>query len=274
MFKVYDVIIWYLHILGTGFSGSHEWMWELDHRESWVAKNWSFWTVVLEKTHESILDCKEIQPVHPKGNQFWMFIGRTDVEANTLATWCKELTHQKRPWCWERLKAGGEGDNRGWYGWMASPTQRTWVWASSGSWWWTGNLACCSPWGHRESDMTERLNWSDHQKFITSISSLQLLLVMRTFEICLLDNFQIYKAELIAIVTMLHITLPRTYLLLELCIFGPPSKHTSLCIYICVCIYMYIYTYMYIFIHIPLCIYFFICIFPSSGSFPCLGYSE
>ena len=58
--------------------------------------------------------------------------------SNTLATWCEELTHWKRPWCWERLKAGGEGDDRGWDGWMASPTQWTWVWVNSGSWWWTG----------------------------------------------------------------------------------------------------------------------------------------
>ena len=58
--------------------------------------------------------------------------------SNTLATWCKELTHLKRPWCWERLRAGGEGDNKGWDGWMASPTQWTWVWVDSGSWWWTG----------------------------------------------------------------------------------------------------------------------------------------
>ena len=72
---------------------------------------------------------------------YWVFIGRIDVEAetpNTLATWCEELTHLKRPWCWERLRAGGEGDNRGWNGWMASPTQWTWVWVDSGSWWWTG----------------------------------------------------------------------------------------------------------------------------------------
>jgi len=71
--------------------------------------------VVLEKTLESPLDSKEIQPVHPKGNQSWVFIGRSDVEAetNTLATRCKELSHLNRPRCWERLKAGGEGDNRG-----------------------------------------------------------------------------------------------------------------------------------------------------------------
>ena len=88
------------------------------------------------------LDCKEIQPVHPTGNQPWIFIGRTNTEwswcSNTLATWCEEPTHRKRPWCWETLRAGGEGDNRGWDGWMASPTQRTWVWVKSGSWWWTG----------------------------------------------------------------------------------------------------------------------------------------
>ena len=96
---------------------------------------------MLEKTLESPLDCKEIQPVHPKGDQSWVFIGRTDAEAensNTLATSCEELTHWKRPWCWEGLGAGGEGDNRGWEGWMASPTRWTWVWVNSESWWWTG----------------------------------------------------------------------------------------------------------------------------------------
>ena len=115
-------------------------MWELDYKESWVPKNWCFWTVVLEKTLESPLDCKEIQPVHPKRNQSWIFIGRIDAEAETptLTTWCKELILWKRPWYWERLKAGGEGDDRGWNGWMASLTQWTRVWAGSGSWWWTG----------------------------------------------------------------------------------------------------------------------------------------
>ena len=110
-----------------GFSSSHVWMWEPNYKESWALKNWWFWTVVLEKTLESPLDCKEIQPVHPEWDQSWVFIGRTDVEAETpmwriLATWCKELTHLKRPWFWERLKARGEGDGRGWDGWMASLT--------------------------------------------------------------------------------------------------------------------------------------------------------
>ena len=110
-----------------GFSSSHVWMWELAHKEGWAPKNWCFWTVVLEKTLESPLDCMEIKP-----DWCWSW------SSNTLATWCEELTHWKRPWCWERLKAGGEGDDRGWDGWMASVTRWTWVWASSESWWWTG----------------------------------------------------------------------------------------------------------------------------------------
>ena len=105
-----------------------------------MPKNWCFWTVVLEKTLESSLDCKEIQPVKPKVNQSWIFFGRTDAEAETpvlrppnVKNW-----HWKRPWSWERLRVGGEGDDRGWDGWMASPTQWTWVWVNSGNWWWTG----------------------------------------------------------------------------------------------------------------------------------------
>ena len=82
--------------------------------------------------------------------------------SNTLATWYKELTYWKTPWCWERLMAGEEGHGRGWDGWMASLTQWTWVWANSGSWWWTGKLVCCSPWGLKESDINEWLNWTCH----------------------------------------------------------------------------------------------------------------
>ena len=126
---------------GYGFSSGHVWMWELDREESWASKNWCFWTVLLEKTLESPLDCKEIQPVHLKGDESWVFIGRTDAEAetpNTLATLCEELTHWKRPWCWEGLGAGGEGDHRGWDGWMASPTRWACFSVNSGSLWWTG----------------------------------------------------------------------------------------------------------------------------------------
>ena len=114
----------------------------------------------------SLLDCKEIHLVHPKGNQSWIFIGRTDAEAgnsNTLATWCKELTHLKRPWHWERLKAGWEGDDRGWDGWMVSPTQWTWVGINSGSWPWTGRPGVLQSMrsqrvGH---DWETELNWTE-----------------------------------------------------------------------------------------------------------------
>ena len=125
---------------GYGFSSSHVWMWELVYKESWVLKNWCFWTVVLEKTLESPLDCKEIRPVHPGRSVlgvywkdwYWSW------NSNTLTTWCEEPTHLKRPWCWERLKAGGKGDDWGRGDWMASSTRWIWVWVSSGSWWWTG----------------------------------------------------------------------------------------------------------------------------------------
>ena len=146
------------------FPSNHVWMWELDYKEKWVLKNWCFWSMVLEKTLESPLDCKVIKPVNCKGNQSWIFIGRTDAEAETSTLWphdAKNWLTEKRPWCWERLKAVGEGDNRGCDGWMVSLMRWTWVWASSRNWWWTGKLACCSPWGHRELDTTEWLNWTE-----------------------------------------------------------------------------------------------------------------
>ena len=116
------------------------------------------WPFVL--TLESPLDCK-IQPVHPKGDQSWVFIGRTDVEAETPILWPPDV---KRPWCWERLRTGGEGDDRGWDGWMASPTRWTWVWVDSGSWWWTGRPGVLRFMGSKELDTTEQLNWTELNK--------------------------------------------------------------------------------------------------------------
>ena len=143
---------------------------------SWALKNWWFWTVVLEKTLESPLDCKEIQPVYPKGDQSWIFIGRTDVEAETPILWPPDANN----WLFgEHLMLGKTegrriGDNRGWYGWMASLIRWTWIWANSGKWWWTGRpgvlqsmgdgqggQVCCSPWADKESDTSERLNWTE-----------------------------------------------------------------------------------------------------------------
>ena len=147
------------------FSSSHVWMWELDYKESWVPKNWCFWTVVLEKSLESPLDCKEIKPVHPKGNQSWIFIERTDVEAETPILWppdVKKWLIWKDP-DWERLRAGGEGDKIGWDGWMASPTQWTRVWVNSGSWWSTRRPGVLQFKGRYSSrvghDWATELNW-------------------------------------------------------------------------------------------------------------------
>ena len=115
------------------FSSSHVWMWELDHKEGWVPKNLCFWTVVLLKTIESPLDCKEIKLGNPKWNQSWIFTERTDTEAEAPILWSP--FHCKRPWenlSWERLRAGGERGDREWDGWMASLTHWTWIWAKSG----------------------------------------------------------------------------------------------------------------------------------------------
>ena len=119
--------------------------------------------VVLEKILESSLDCKKIQPVHPKGDQSWVFTGRTDVKLKLqyfghLMWGANSL---KRPWCWERFRAGGEGDNRGWDGWMASLTQWTWVWVYSGRWWWRGKHGMLRFMGSQRvrHDWGTELNW-------------------------------------------------------------------------------------------------------------------
>ena len=156
----------------TWFSSSHVWMWELDYKESWAPKNWCFWTVVLEKTLESPLDCKEIQPVHPKGNkpEYSLEGLMLKQNSNTLATWWEELTHWKRPWCWERLKVGREGDDRGWDGWMASPTQWTWIWASSRRCWRTGKPGVLQPMGSQgvgHDWVTEQLDMFKVNPYIT-----------------------------------------------------------------------------------------------------------
>ena len=102
-----------------GFSSSHVWMSELDYKEGWRPNNWCFWTAVLEKTLESPLDCKEIKPVNPKGNQAWIFTGRTDAASDVPILWIpdgEELSYWKRPWCWERVTAEGESGDGGWDG--------------------------------------------------------------------------------------------------------------------------------------------------------------
>ena len=147
-------------------------MWELDCEESWTLKNWCFWTVVLDKTLASPLDCKEIQPVHSEGDRSWGVFGRNDAKAETSVLW---PPHAKswligKDWCWEGLGAGEEGDDRGWDGWMASLTQWTWVWVNSGSWWWTGRPGMLRFMGSQRvgHDWETELNWK-HKHVRTGI---------------------------------------------------------------------------------------------------------
>ena len=148
---------------GYGFSNGHVWMWELDCEESWAWKNLCFWTVVLEKTLESPLDCKEIQPVHSEGDQPWYFFGRKDAKAETRVVW---PLHAKS-WLigkdsdagrdWGQEEKGATEDE------MASLTRRTWVWVNSGSWWWTGRPGMLQFMGSQRvgHDWATELNWSD-----------------------------------------------------------------------------------------------------------------
>ena len=146
------------------FSSSHVWMWELDYKESW-AQNWCFWTVVLEKTLGSPLDCKEIQTVHPKGVQSWVFIGRTDVEAETPILWPPDA----KSWLiWKDSDAGKdwgqeekgttEDEMVGWHHRLSGHGFGWTLGVGDGQ----GGLACCGPWGRKESDMTQWLNWTEH----------------------------------------------------------------------------------------------------------------
>ena len=144
-----------------GFSSSCVRMWELDYKESWPPKNQYFWTVVLEKTLESPLDCKEIKPVHPKGNQSWIFTARTDAEDESPILWPPDVKgwligkDPGKDWRWE-----GKGKTDGW---MASPTWWKWVWASSRHWWWTGKPGMLQSLGLQRvrHDWETRLNWTE-----------------------------------------------------------------------------------------------------------------
>ena len=148
-----------------GFSSSHVGIWELDYKESWVPKNWCFWTVlVLEKTLESPLDCKEIRPVHPKGTQAWIFIGRTHAEAEAPTLWPPDM----KSWLiWKDPDAGKdwgqeekgmtEDEMVGWHHWLDGPGFGCTPGVGDGQ----GGLACCGSWGPKDMDMTEWLNWTE-----------------------------------------------------------------------------------------------------------------
>ena len=142
-----------------GFSNSHVWMWELDYKESWEPNNWCFWTVVLEKTLESSLDFKEIKAVHPKGNQSWIFIGRTDVEAEAPILWPpddeKNWLFRKDPDAgkyWRQEEKGTtKGEMVGWHHQLDGHEFEQALGVGDGQ----GSLEGYSPWGHKELDMTE-----------------------------------------------------------------------------------------------------------------------
>ena len=141
----------------------HVWMWELDYKESWVLKNWCFWTVVLEKTLESPLDCKKIQPVYPKGNQSW-YSFPTEAEAETPILWpsdAKNWLIRKDPDAgkdWRQEEKGMTEDEMvGWHHWLDGRESQWTLGVGVGQ----GGLACCDSWGRKESDTTERLIWSD-----------------------------------------------------------------------------------------------------------------
>ena len=147
------------------FSSGHVWMWELDCEESWVPKNWCFWTVVLDKTLESPLDCKEIQPVHSEGDQPWVFFGRNDAKAETPVLWpphAKSWVIGKdsdagRDWGQEE-KGTTEDEMAGWHHWLSGRESGWTPGVGDGQ----GGLACCDSWGRKESDTTEWLNWTEH----------------------------------------------------------------------------------------------------------------
>ena len=159
---------------GYGFSSSHVWMWELDYKESWVPKNWCFWTVVLEKTLESLLDSKGIQPVHPKGDQSWIFLGLTDDEAETPILWppdVKSWLTWKDPDAgkdWGQEEKGTTEDEK--VGWHHRLNGRGFGWTlevGDGQ----GGLACCGLWGCQEWDTTEWLNWTEGTFILFSIAA-------------------------------------------------------------------------------------------------------
>ena len=138
-------------------------MWELDHKEGWAQKNWCFWTVVLQKSLESPLDCKEIQPVNPKGNQSWIFTGGTDAEAEAPALWPLDVKSQLTGKDPDTGKDWGQEEKgtTGWDSWMASLTRWTWVWADSGREWRTGKPGVLQSMGLQRvgHDWMTELNW-------------------------------------------------------------------------------------------------------------------
>ena len=164
MLKSRDIVNKGLSSQGFGFSSSHAWMWELGYKESWTPKNRCFWTVVLEKTLESPLDYREIKPVNPKGNWPSIFIGRTDAEAEARILCLPEVKNwlvgkdpdAGKDWAQEE-KGTTEGEMVGWHHWLEGHEFEQALGVGNGQ----GSLVCYSPWGCKESDTTEQINWTE-----------------------------------------------------------------------------------------------------------------
>ena len=166
---------------GYDFSSNHVWMWELDYKESWALKNWCFWTAVLEKSLESPLDCKEIQPVHPKGDQSWVFIGRTDVKAETPILWPPDV----KSWLTGKDPDAGKDWMQEEKGMTEDEMVERHHWLNGHGFGWTpevgdgqGGLESCGSWGHKESDTTERLNWTELNWYVLNTFRTNLLIGM------------------------------------------------------------------------------------------------
>ena len=167
-----------VHLVKAMVSSGHVWMWELDCEESWAPKTWCFWIVVLEKTLESPLDCKEIQPVHPKGDQSWVFIGRTDAKTETSILWPPHVKSwligkdpdAGRDWGQEE-KGTTEDEMAGWHHRLDGCEFEWTPGVGDGQ----GGLACCNSWDHKKSDTTEQLNWAELIKWKVGTSQMKSL---------------------------------------------------------------------------------------------------
>ena len=196
-------------------------MWVLDYKESWVPKNWCFWTVVLEKPLESPLDCNEIQPVHSEGDQPWDFFGRTDAEAETPVLWPPHVKSwligkdpdARRDWGQEE-KGTAEDEMAGWNHWLNGRESEWTPGVGDGQ----GDLACCNSWGRKESDTTEWLNWTEHAK----------KLIVITVVIIIIERELIFKAyEQLQVWTSFPLVLSEPYDLASL-FQGPVSDPSCL----------------------------------------------
>jgi len=183
-------------------------MWELDCEEGWAPKNWCFWTVVLEKTLENPLDCKEIHPVHSEGDQPWVFFGGNNAEAETLVFWPPHAkswlvgkdSDAGRDWGQEE-KGTTEDEMAGWHHWLDGRESEWTPGVGDGQ----GGLECCDSWGHKESDTTERLNWTE--------LNLSLLFSWLLFTVYLSkghENIILYSKTFIALIFIFIYTLSRT----------------------------------------------------------------